>query len=951
MARDKKSSKPRKVGRTGVTKKTKRSKPAAAGPLKDTELTCSTLVNSIPKEAELEHAILSAIKEQMSMAVRPKTDKEVKLKAPETVYKPPRFSLSPETNTKLARMVQGLTNTRMSGQDLEIEASVGFFTPSGSFIPGLSSDIRYEEVLVALDELEVSKKESVQRVKVIQATKMREVYIIDEDYKQYDRKFLVKDDGLTDDPRWGLRIKKSVEKHMDGGDFEEQWAEHVLAPQASFDHTEAEKSVMLGIIRNRLRTTYEDFDPDTPFRGFKIDVSAVTETIIYSDGTTRVRKRKEFELELLSPDDIRRETSAPHGGNILEATRIAIENFLMFAQGVRSPDLLLDARAMGQVASEHNRLVDFGRPAGYQQVKTGYWNKPRNLKIDNMLTAAFSESYATIKFDGSRRSLLFVPSGTYLISALNPMDVVKVSNSAFGLEGSLFDTEVLFVEGEKPVIYVFDAMVLKGEGLWHKAFPKRRSAWEKALKVDDSNLSSTVIVEDYDVSSKVYWTKGSVYDRISDALLEIEEDPDFYEGYEDGLIVQPTTGDYSNSFTYKWKPGEKMTIDFTFIALDKAEIESLSEDPEDKLPNLVDDGDWLADLDEENVGDVYSLNVGKGRDLVPFKGSSRYPVTGYILVEDSNGLLNKEVVECTFEKDSKTFSVYRSRPDRNRPNNKDTAISVWTDIVNPIGINTLKGDTMTLMRRAHNIFKFNSLRSNLHAGESILDIGSGRGGDLVKWSKIRLEKVYVIEPNDENVEELLRRYEDGTYSMDLEIFKFGAQKAVKIAKNIKDLDSLSAVVSFFSMTFFFVEEKMFKGLVDTLSLLPLGGKFFGTVMDGGRVRKLLGDTEDGEYRSNRLDLEKRAVWSMERVGEFSDDPFGNEILIDLDDEGSMVRNQTEWLVDFDYVKKTLKKAGFILRSTHFLDKGEAFDALPEQSQAFSRLNRYFVFERKFVPKM
>jgi hypothetical protein len=110
------------------------------------------------------------------------------------------------------------------------------------------------------------------------------------------------------------------------------------------------------------------------------------------------------------------------------------------------------------------------------------------------------------------------------------------------------------------------------------------------------------------------------------------------------------------------------------------------------------------------------------------------------------------------------------------------------------------------------------------------------------------------------------------------------------------------------------------------------------------------DEDEYSDRYDAYDADDNVLWSITRKDEFTASPFGNTIVIDMNDEGGMVREQTEWLVDFDAFKKALRDIGFKIVYDKFLDSGEEYDALPVVSQEFSRLNRTFVFERYVLQK-
>jgi len=63
---------------------------------------------------------------------------------------------------------------------------------------------------------------------------------------------------------------------------------------------------------------------------------------------------------------------------------------------------------------------------------------------------------------------------------------------------------------------------------------------------------------------------------------------------------------------------------------------------------------------------------------------------------------------------------------------------------------------------------------------------------------------------------------------------YGAEKTDVIQQNIDRRmgGRLDGIVSFFSLTFFPEKREMYDALLETIDLLPEGGKFIGAVMDG-----------------------------------------------------------------------------------------------------------------------
>jgi hypothetical protein len=103
------------------------------------------------------------------------------------------------------------------------------------------------------------------------------------------------------------------------------------------------------------------------------------------------------------------------------------------------------------------------------------------------------------------------------------------------------------------------------------------------------------------------------------------------------------------------------------------------------------------------------------------------------------------------------FIATRERTDRSFPNPLKVARAVWGLINDPITVDDLKGWTLTRMRRYHNRVK-EALLTEMASKVDVpvlMDIGSGRGGDLTKWKKFK--HVYAVEPDVQNLRELISR--------------------------------------------------------------------------------------------------------------------------------------------------------------------------------------------------
>ena len=678
-----------------------------------------------------------------------------------------------------------------------------------------------------------------------------------------------------------------------------------------------------------------------------------------------------------------------------------------------NPTHLMALSERRSVAAYHNSLFNRDINSSRKKMKSyqiwsSYWNKPVNLKFRNILNKKASWA-VTSKYDGIRFSLLITEYGTYMVNP--PYTLIYMGRGVKELDGTLLDGEFMSTlnrytnEYIKASYWSFDILFHKKEDVRNNWFVDRLNTLKQVVNYISSNYKSDfpylkikqfeMIEERAEHPSSLteknilggnYLFKNININDLYSNVKRLNKINDTSEEKTDGLIFQPYHW-YKNNYTFKWKPPTQLTIDFFLQSMNKQEVESLGKE-------------------YEEGAFYYRTLVGSERSgsLVPFTGTTRYPYDGYIIM-DSNDIDSEDgtykepiggrVVECEWRKmqiDNEVFHDFwpiKIRVDRTQPNNLKPAIDVWEDINNPITRTTIEGDNLKIMRKYHNEYKFKLLKSCFESGSTILDIGSGRGGDISKWSSLKMKKVYAMEPDKETGESLkefeerlkkdreaVERYALTNSSIEnvnieypeVNILKYGAEETSKINNElVKNKDYLNGIVAFFSLTFFAKSTEMLSSLLKTIDLLPPGGKFVGIVLSGQKVKSLL--RTESEYNSGE-DIQREfkcTAFSVKQKGRFFDQRdkekiieneistsvVGDKIEIDLrgedPDDTTMVKQQTEWLFYFNYFKDKLKEMGFkVIRNeiTESFNKDDEFRKLPLDSQIFSNLNQIFIFEKK-----
>lgn len=873
---------------------------------------------------------------------------------------PPKIPIRPfieEPKTReFVPLITPQNKTRITSEEFlrapgkfEVETSFGIYktTPKGEhFEPGVTAT-QFKNLIDILSDMETKGvlmlKTYSDKVEIMEGEHSRKITDADTGTVVWEKKFRPKD-RVIDNKTWGYRVSRSEEK------FE--------APSI------AESKFSPDLIRYRYRKSFEVSDTKSDIYGFQFDLTKVKEIhikkekkalkrvapkdknvkwwdeetveeeteIVGSESYSVIKYEVEIERNKAIASRYEKETKKSASFDAFERT-IAI--VLCAIQDVSERANLITLQEKREVIEKHNALFD--RDIREIGVKRGtplpsipfklwkdYWNKPTNIHVDDFLGKFVDEYAVTLKLDGVRRFLFISMTGTF--SAGPPDDIWKIGTPFPAYAGTLLDTEMYVDEDQKTSFYVFDILFYKNRDVRGERLKERLKKVEET--VGAISRSSTLFSAD--IRMKEFFTTGTFYDRVEKAFENVQTTTFRL----DGLIFQPNNW-YKNNHTRKWKPASQMTIDVR--------------------------------LQRSGDSDDFQMLVGgnRGEEIV-FKGTSQNSFDGILTQPrgEYEGMnINGVIAEVKWDEETQRFEIYRIREDRDKPNALKTAQDVWSDINKPISEETVRGNTLQVMRRFHNIFKDEMLKKHFKKGDAIMDWGSGRGGDLKKWGDLGLSKVYVVEPNTDNLEELERRLEEmkerGYDASRIEVVKddagnpVGGQDTDVLVEAVKGT-KLDGITSFFSLTYFGRDSDIFMGMCDSVdALLGVGGKFVGAVMDGDRVKENLeADKKEAGLAENEAAEIDNESFTITQISGYADSiqEGKNEIEITIKDPMSMVREQQEWLFYFDLLQRELESRGINLVETGFLDKGQMYDVLPLDSKRFSMMNRYFVFEKTDIEK-
>ena len=574
-------------------------------------------------------------------------------------------------------------------------------------------------------------------------------------------------------------------------------------------------------------------------------------------------------------------------------------------------------------------------------------NKPRNIKrhdIQNM-----NNYSVTNKLNGIGAFMMISEKGLHII---NQTDIDNLSRKTIGeYTGTLFHGE-WFEKG----FYIFDVLKFQGIDITTKTHPQRLKFAEEILPL----LIPILLESGVNIEIKTFICTGNLerdilnimrymYNRYGSKALE----------NNDGIMFTPVEMPYLNKDTLKFKFPSTMTIDF-YIDNKNEEFSfsSISSERKDKTTFNV---------------KVYDKSDKKVLFDSTFKHKLNPILTVYPNDVLYSSLDNGMIVEALYDRENKTFVPTRIRDDKDMPNFIGVASDVFNDIMDPLELDTLvklihdkyvyskkevdsdkkekkyyttkkeykkkeiKEDCLEGMRKYNNNIK-RDLIMEYTREKKVLDLGFGYGGDIHKYADADVEFVWGVEPNDDNYKEAQKRILAKSSMKDkVKIIPLKAQESGDIFDKMKDSkkrdQKADVVASFFSLTFFFENEKELDRLINTVAQgVKLGGYFIGTTMDGESTYN---------YFKDKIDISIPNCYEMSKHYE-DDDKFelGKKIKINLDD--TIVKDQFEYLVFFDLFVTKLAKRGLMLLKTQMFNPPSFVDP---KIVDFNKLFRSFVFER------
>ena len=723
----------------------------------------------------------------------------------------------------------------------------------------------------------------------------------------------------------------------------------------------------------------------------RVDFTMVKQVIL----SKNVTEEKGRQL-IFSPDiPVRFEVEIEFIGNKFKTpksiTVATVRKVLEMVEKVRQDSYYLVTKTeVDQVIAEYKKLL---------KLEKNVWVGSKPVTMTNRtLPIIQKETYSvTPKADGDR-TLLFVDGkgDCYIIKSDLSVTKTGLKNENSDLHNSILDGELANSKKGGKLYLGFDILVRAGRDLRDQA----SALLECRLNFVNEAIKGISVPSNTPIEYKlVIMPKEFILVNIFDGAKKLLESQDSFPFETDGLIYTPVNVAYPKSTrvaldTFKWKTKKDSTIDFFVIKTgltnqNKTEVWELFMKTTDNKKQAVGLGEPIRRFTPKGFGKVFKTFVPRGQ-----------------LTKNGEPFMDRTVIEFYFDPNQGQQGLFvplRNRWDktaRKQPGNFEKfAFQAWETIQNPVTEESItqvpqgfvekaqgpsktdqamekrKNSQVINLRKFHNWVKEKLLTSVTKGAQQrsidILDLASGRGGDIQKYIRnVGVNSVIGFDIDLKSVQEARKRVSDMDtqdkffefHQMDLStesVFTF-------LQKNGLDGD-FQIVVSNFAFHFFFESEKKLVNMMRNVSEnLSEGGVFIGTAFDGSRIFELLKDIKKGESLTGSGKGCK--VWEItkeysDRIRKFDDLPmYGNAISVFLGDTLFFDSKSREYLINFDKFARIAKRFGLEFEKLEGTEAQIPFEALyqewksPNKSmsqaeQSISFLNTAFILKKMRPSKL
>lgn len=613
------------------------------------------------------------------------------------------------------------------------------------------------------------------------------------------------------------------------------------------------------------------------------------------------------------------------------------------------------------VITEYKNLINANYFVGAQ---------PESLCKDKISNLYKFEYSVTDKADGDRALLLINKTGDvyFLDNNINKIFKTDVKSEQNGMS-SILDGELVRIENTIYFlafdIFYFNNVDLRGNTEY--TLKKRLEILKSLLTTFNNSSLYKILCKDY------YF--GNVFSASKKILNSINEK--VYKN--DGLVFTPVNEPYPKTKKWsnllKWKPAELNTIDFFAVKIEsnnnigKWQLYVQGEYQNDKTSSNKNSSD--KNVNNTVLFDIEKLCGTNEQKLVTYE-------TTFVddLIDDKTNMyyMSHTVIEFYWNSENEKFVPLRTRWDKTANPKKHgnftkVACDIWNNIHNPIDkdfllqfysskSNDKSSDVyFESMRRFHNKVKEQLYNKYCKNTNWLLELCSGKGGDMHKWSFNNIQNVHGYDICDRSIVECKRRFASlqkqnslnyNFYNLDL---TRDDSYNVIYKNNPRNFDIICCQ---FGFHYFFERENHFDNIIKILDTsLKTEGYFIITFLDNTRIDELFSQDSVQTDNSISCSYEKdgEIMYLLEK--DLSDDNekiYGNRLKITLNGNNFLGEGSDEWIINYNHLLKMMEQYGFEcveseLFQNVYLDYNSSID-LTECEKDISFLNRYCVFKKR-----
>ena len=500
--------------------------------------------------------------------------------------------------------------------------------------------------------------------------------------------------------------------------------------------------------------------------------------------------------------------------------------------------------------------------------------------------------YISEKADGVH-VLVYISDGKMYIIESKVYKISNTNNSSV----YLFEGEVVITTNNEIILLLFDVLYMNSNKLINMNTSERIKHLDEAQKIVDNilknkdlgrisiNNSSKVDNQLIDIN-KVKSVRAKQWVKLTDSNLKESFEKVYntmYSYLHDGVILM-NNRHYYESTIYKWKPVEKMTIDFL--------VKKCPDNLLGVAPYSIKEGKtlyWLycgitssmyKKLQKTFPNNYISYKHGKNIDKmvkyehyfpIPFTPST-YPLV-YLYYNNRDDLDDK-IIELSWDSVNNTWIFERDRLDRKLDltkgdyygNDYKTAELNWVNINNPLNFEDLfnyKSDNYfkeTKLEKYKVQTNFNSLVKGTiidrfcKDAKWVIDLASGKGQDLNKYSRCNIKHLTMIDIDKDAIAIGLER----KFTSDRTLFDITAlvtdlnevdksyEKIVNLRDQVPNLKDQLADVIICNFAIHYLINNISNLVKMIKSLLKKDGYFIFTTFDGSKIMDKIGKLKKGE---------------------------------------------------------------------------------------------------------